>query len=264
MFKLNRKNDFEYYTIPLFEETGLVRHGFTTKSGGVSAGCYSSMNLRFNSEDSLENVHRNFRIATEMLGMEYDRLVLTHQVHEDVVHTVEESDIGNGILFENKFSSADGLITDKRNVPIVAFFADCVPILFLDRRLKIIAAVHSGWKGTVKRIGQKAVRKMKNTYGSRAEDILVGIGPSIGECHFEVGDEVAEKFIEEFGEDSAIKYDEKYHVNMQRAIRIQLEEEGVRNIDDCGICTYCNSDRLFSHRKTNGKRGVMGAFIELA
>ena len=104
---------------------------------------------------------------------------------------------------------------------------------------------------------------MKDEYGSKAEDILIGIGPSIQECHFEVGDDVAEIFISEFGKECAVKYGDRYHVNMQKAIRMQLCEEGIVNIDDCGICTYCNSDKLFSHRKTNGRRGNMGAFIEL-
>lgn len=106
---------------------------------------------------------------------------------------------------------------------------------------------------------------MKRDYGSRAEDILTAIGPSIQECHFEVGDEVAEIFIKEFGEDTAVKYGEKYHVNMQKTIEKQFIESGIlkENIDNCGICTYCNSDLLFSHRKTNGKRGNLGAFIEL-
>lgn len=106
---------------------------------------------------------------------------------------------------------------------------------------------------------------MKSDYGSRAEDILTAIGPSIQEDHFEVGDEVAEIFIREFGEDTVKKYGSKHHVNMQAAIKKQFLEEGIpeSNIDDCGICTYCNADMLFSHRKTNGKRGNLGAFLQL-
>lgn len=263
MFRLNKKGDFEYYTISSFEETGLVRHGFTTRRGGVSTGCYESMNLRFNCDDSRENVLENFRLAAEGLGMEPERLVLSKQVHEDVIHTVTDDDIGNGVARENAFTSVDALITDKKNIPIVTLFADCVPLFFLDKRLGVIALAHSGWKGTVKRIGQKTVRRMKEDYGSKAEDIIAAIGPSIQECHFEVGNDVAEIFINEFGAGTAVKYGERYHVNMQRAIRLQLEEEGVANIDDCGICTYCSSGLLFSHRKTSGRRGNMGAFMEL-
>lgn len=265
MFKLNRKNGVSYYTIPSFEATGLVHHGFSTREGGVSEGCYSSMNFRFNCDDLRENVQTNFKIMANTLGMKYERLVLSKQTHGDVIHNVTEEDCGNGILTENKFDSVDALITDKKGIPMVTLFADCVPLFFLDKKQGVAALAHSGWKGTVKRIGQKTVEKMKKEYGSRPEDILSAIGPSIQECHFEVGDEVAEIFLKEFGMETAVKYDEKYHVNMQKAIERQLLESGIpqENIDNCGICTYCNSDLLFSHRKTNGQRGNLGAFIEL-
>ncbi len=265
MFKLNRKNGVSFYTITSFEETGLVKHGFSTREGGISEGCYSSMNLRFHCDDKRENVLENYRIISNALGMDYRKLVLSKQVHEDVIHTVSEEDIGNGIIYENKFESVDALITDKKGIPLVTLFADCVPLYFLDRRLGVAALAHSGWKGTVKRIGQKTVQKMKSDYNSRAEDILAAIGPSIQECHFEVGDDVAEIFIKEFGSETAVSYGDKYHVNMQKAIVKQLLECGIppENIDNSGICTYCNSDLLFSHRKTNGKRGNLGAFIEL-
>ncbi|MCI5605756.1 MAG: peptidoglycan editing factor PgeF [Clostridia bacterium] len=265
MFRLNKKGNIKYYTISSFEKTGIIKHGFSTREGGVSKDCYSSMNLRFNCEDSRENVLENYRLISEALGMDVNRLVLSKQVHEDVIHTADESDCGNGITRENSFTSVDALITDKKNVPIVTLFADCVPLFFLDKKQGVIALAHSGWKGTVKRIGQKTVEKMKRDYGSNPADILTAIGPSIQEDHFEVGDEVAEIFINEFGSDTAVKYGKKYHVNMQKAIIKQFEEAGIprENIDNSGICTYCNSDLLFSHRRTNGRRGNLGAFMQL-
>lgn len=265
MFKLNRKNGVSYYTITSFEETGLVKHGFSTRYGGVSSDCYSSMNLRFSCEDKRENVLKNYEIIASTLGMDYEKLVLSKQVHEDIIHDVTDADMGNGIITENKFKSADALITDKKGIPMVTLYADCVPLFFLDKKRGVIAMAHSGWKGTVKRIGQKTIEKMKRDYGSRVEDILTAIGPCIQECHFEVGDDVAEIFIHEFGSDTAVKYDDRYHVNMPKAIEKQFLKSGIspQNIDNSGICTYCNSDLLFSHRKTNGRRGNLGAFIEL-
>ncbi len=265
MFKLNHKGSIAYYTISSFEETGLVNHCISTREGGVSEGCYSSMNLRFNCDDTGENVLENFRRIADAAGMDSRRLVLSKQVHEDVIHTVEDSDIGNGIVFENKFESADGLITDKPGVGLVTLYADCVPLMFLDKRNAVIATSHSGWKGTVRRIGEKTVKKMISDYGSRPEDILCAIGPSIQVGHFEVGDDVAQIFIDEFGADTAVRYGDRYHVDMQSAIIKQITETGVpkANIDNCGICTYCRSELLFSHRKTNGRRGNFGAFIEL-
>lgn len=265
MFKLNQKGDIFYYTISSFEETGLVKHGFSTRKGGVSGGCYSSMNLRFHCDDKHENVLKNYELMSGALGIDYRRLVLSKQVHEDNVHTVTEIDCGNGITKPNVFKSADALITDKSGIPLVTVYADCVPLFFLDKKQRVIALAHSGWRGTVKRIGQKTIQKLKADYGSEPEDILTAIGPSIQEDHFEVGDDVAQIFAEEFGEDTAVMYGGRYHVNMQSAIKKQFIEEGIpeENIDDCGICTCCCSELLFSHRKTNGKRGNLGAFLEL-
>lgn len=265
MFKLNSKNGVEYYTVSSFEESGLVKHCFTTRKGGVSKGCYASMNLRSHSEDSWENVLKNFGIICDTIGIDRSRLVLSKQVHEDIVHTVSEADLGNGILYENKFESADALITDKPNIPIAVFAADCVPLFFLDTKKRVIALAHSGWRGTVKRIGQKTVEKMIKDYNSKPEDILTAIGPSIREECFEVGDDVAEIFMNEFGAETVKKYGDRYHVNMQAAIKMQFREAGIpdKNIDDSGICTACRSELLFSHRKTKGRRGNLGAFLQL-
>ena len=265
MWKLNNRRGGKYYTISSFEETGIVRHGFSTREGGVSEGCYASMNLRFHCDDTRENVLKNYEIIANTLGMDVERLVLSKQVHEDIIHTATEADLGNGITRENRFTSVDALITDKPNIPLVTLYADCTPVFFLDRVKKVIALAHSGWRGTVKRISAKVIRKMTTDYGSDPKDILTAIGPSIQLDSFEVGDEVAEIFIKEFGAETAVKYGEKYHVNMQKAIKLQLIEAGVAadNIDDCGIDTYTHSDFLFSHRKTNGRRGNMGAFLEL-
>lgn len=265
MFELKNRGEVFYYTISSFEKTGLVKHGFSTRRGGVSNGCYGSMNLRFNCEDSRENVIENHRIMSEAIGSSCEKIVASKQVHEDNVCYVTEADCGNGITKPNRFQSADALITDRQGVLLVTYFADCVPLFFIDRKKGIIALAHSGWRGTVKRIGQKTIRKMKDDFGSEPCDILAAIGPSIREDCFEVGDDVAKIFIDEFGEKSVVKYGERYHVDMQAAIRMQFAQEGIpeENIDDCGICTCCNSELLFSHRKTNGKRGNMGAFLEL-
>lgn len=265
MWRLNNKDGVKYYTISSFEETGILRHGFSTRTGGVSGGCYASMNLRFHCDDTRENVLKNYEIMASTLGMDFKHLVLSHQAHEDIIHTATEEDWGNGVIRENKFKSVDALITDKPNVPLVTLYADCVPVFFADKVKGVIALAHSGWRGTVLRISAKVVRKIIDDYGSKAEDIITAIGPSIQVDNFEVGDEVAEAFIREFGEETAVKYGAKYHVNMQRAIYLTLIQAGIRpeHIDDCGIDTYSNSDFLFSHRATNGRRGNMGAFLEL-
>ncbi len=263
MFRLEEKNGIKYYIPTTLADTGFVKVGFSTRTGGVSSGCYASMNLRWNCDDSPENVFENYRRITGVLGIDYRDTVLSKQVHEDIVMRVGEKDKGNGIIRENAYESADALITDEKGVALATSFADCTPVFFLDPVNKVISLAHSGWRGTVKRISVRVVEKMKAEYGSKPENIIAAIGPSIQSDHFEVGDEVAEIFINEFGSDTVSMYDGKYHVSMQLAIKKQLNEAGVVNIDDCGICTYCNSDLLFSHRKTNGKRGNMCAFMQL-
>ena len=262
---LEKHGDLEYYTIKSFKNTGLVRHCFTTKRGGVSSGYYESMNLRIHSDDSRENILRNFEIISNGIGIDVANIVCSNQIHEDHIQSVTKSDCGNGLFFDNRFDSADGLMTDEPGVALATFFADCVPIYLMDPKKKVIALVHSGWKGTVLRIGQKAIEKMKKDYLCNSDDIIAAIGPSIGVCHFEVGDEVAEKFVGEFGSQVVGYVGEKPHVNLQKAVAMQLAESGILRdrLTDAGICTYCHSDLLFSHRKTMGRRGNLAAIMEL-
>ena len=180
MFKLNRKNGVSYYTITSFEETGLVKHGFSTREGGVSNGCYSSMNFRFHCDDTRKNVLKNFEIMADTLGMDYNKLVLSKQVHEDVIHTVTEDDFGNGIVHENKFDSVDALITDKKGIPMVTLFADCVPLFFLDKKLGVAALAHSERYGKANRSennrkNEKRLRKPCGRYFNRYRSVNTGM-----------------------------------------------------------------------------------------
>lgn len=265
MFRLQKQGDIWYYTIDAFEKTGLVRHGFSTRRGGVSTAEFTSMNLRFHSTDNPENVRENFRRICGAIGIDSEKLVFSNQVHEDKIYIAGKADCGNGIVRPNPLESADGLMTAEPGVPLVTFYADCVPLFFLDPVKHVIALSHSGWKGTVGRIGAKTVLKMQETYNSRPEDILAAIGPSIGVCHFEVGTEVADIFRREFGAQVIDETGEKPHVNLQKAVKLQLLETGVqeKHITDAEICTYCQHDLLFSHRQTGGKRGNLAAFLEL-
>lgn len=263
MFVLNEKENLKYLTVSSFSSAGGVRHCFSTRYGGVSRGMYESMNLRFNCDDKRENVIKNFEILCGAVGTDCKNLILTKQVHEDNIEIVDKKDRGNGIFSENKFQSADGLICGEKNVPLAVFGADCLPVMFYDKKKKVIGVAHSGWRGTLKRITAKTVMKMRENFGSLPEDILAAIGPSIRVCHYEVSDELAESFEKEFGKETLLKFGEKYHIDMQKAVCMSLKEVGVKNITDCGRCTYCESDMYFSHRKTKGNRGVMAGIIEL-
>jgi len=260
MFRLQKNGDIWYYTIDAFEKTGLVRHCFSTRRGGVSSNEFESMNLRFHCADPAENVQENFRRICGAVGIDSEKLVFSSQVHEDKIYIAKSGDCGNGIISPNPLESADGLMTAERGVPLVTFYADCVPLYFLDPVKKVIALSHSGWKGTVKRIGAKTVAKMTEAYGSNPADILAAV-----ECHFEVGQAVADIFREEFGEEVIRDYDARPHVSLQKAVKKQLLAAGVpeKNITVADICTYCHHDLLFSHRQTGGKRGSLAALMEL-
>lgn len=262
MFRLIKHNGVEYYTVDDF--SGTVKHCFTTRLGGVSRNEFSSMNLRFNCGDARENVMKNFEIICNEIGVKSTDLVLSKQVHEAEVVSVDSCDKGNGILYENRFDSADALICAERGVPIAVFFADCVPIMMLDKTEGVIAAVHSGWKGTVKNIAGKTVDAFLSRCNCKKENILAAIGPSVGVCCFEVGSEVGEIFYDKFG-DSVLEKREKWHVNLQKAVFEELIAAGLKpkNITNAGICTACNCERLFSHRASHGKRGNMAAIMQL-
>lgn len=264
MFRLVKNKNLWYYIIDEFEETGLCKHCFTTRKGGVSQNEYESLNLRMNCDDKKENILKNYEIICAELGIDYKNLVFSNQVHESNIIDVKKANMRNGITRENEFTSADGLICSEPGIPLITFYADCVPIYFLDTKNKVIALSHSGWKGTVKNIAQKTVNKMVNDYNSKRENILCAIGPSICEEHFEVGDVVFEEFYP-LKESVFKKYGEKYHINLQKTVFNQLKNSGIpeKNIILSNICTYCNSDLLFSHRKTNGKRGNLAAIMEL-
>lgn len=265
MFSLVKNGELCYYKIDAFEKTGLVTHCFTTKLGGVSEGGYESLNLRISSPDLHENVLRNYDIICNELGISKNDLVLSKQVHETNIIDVTAEDKGNGIVFENKYTSADALVTSEKNVPLVTFYADCVPVYLLDTKKGVIALVHSGWKGTIGRIAEKTVRHMCRNYGSDAGDIIAAIGPSIRVCHYEVSDELAGKFINEFGTDVVTMYATKPHLDLQKCVYKQLVNAGINkeSITDSGICTYCNREIFYSHRHLGDVRGTMAAIAML-
>ncbi|MEE0944803.1 MAG: peptidoglycan editing factor PgeF [Clostridia bacterium] len=261
MFRLVKNGNLCYYKIDSFENTGLVKHCFTTKHGGVSSGCYESLNLRMNCDDNKDNIYANYCIICNELGIDVNSLVLSKQVHKTDVIDVTSADKGNGIVFENKYQSADALVTNEKNVPLVTFFADCVPVFLLDTKKQVLALIHSGWRGTANGIAALTAEHMMKHYGSSAEDIIAAIGPSIRKCHFEVGEEVAVEFDERFID----RAKEKPYVDLQGCITEQLINVGVKreNITDSGICTCCRSDEFYSHRTKGGKRGTMAAIAML-
>ena len=259
-----------YLKFPALSDTGIIRHGFSTKLGGVSQGVCASMNLSFERGDDPEAVRENYRRIASSIGFSVENLVFSKQTHTANIRIVTEEDRGAGYSRPIPYTDVDGLITNIPNLVLTTFYADCVPLFFTDPVKRVIALVHSGWRGTVGKIGAGAVRMMREHFGSDPSDILAAIGPSIGQECYEVSKDVVDAFREEFTEAqmSALavqKENGKYLLDLWKANQIIIREAGILSghLFTAGICTCCQKEWLFSHRATNGKRGNLAAFLEL-
>ena len=261
------KQDVPVIRFDSLEKTGLVKHGFSTKKGGVSEGIYSTMNLGLKRGDDIGRVKTNFQIMARTLGVPYEKMVLSDQTHTVNVRKITGLDAGKGLIREKDYTDVDGIMTNEPGIVLVTFYADCVPLFFLDPVKKVIALSHTGWRGTVNKMGLVTVNKMHQEYQSNPEDIIACIGPSICQKCYEVSEEVAEEFEKNFGTTEMFykKDNGKYQLDLWKANEIVLKEAGIQenNIENRRICTCCNSEYLFSHRKTNGKRGNLAAFMML-
>jgi len=263
------QNNVPYISFKKLDQTGLVINGFSTRCGGVSEGYLGTMNLGFARGDDDEKVFENYKLICESMAIDYTKLVTTNQTHTTNVRVVTKEDAGKGIVTPRDYSDIDGLVTNERNLPLITYYADCVPIYFLDTVNKVIGLVHSGWKGTVGRIGKVTVERMVKEFDSNPKNIMACIGPSIcGNC-YEIGGDVAIEFEKEFRNNIdkiLVKKDNgKYMLNLWETNRIILLETGIpeRNISVTDLCTCCNPDFLFSHRASKGNRGSLAAFLML-
>lgn len=264
-FKRNEVDGVVFYTIPSFEEEG-IKHLFTTRIGGVSKGHYASLNLSFKRYDRKEEIYQNFHRICDVAGFNYYDLVFSDQVHSDRILKVGVQDKGKGLSRKSDIVNADGLMTQDKGVPIVTFYADCVPLFFYDRVNKVIALSHSGWKGTALRIAQKTLEAMGKEYGTRPRDCIVAIGPSIGACCYEVGDDVIRYFVDIKTPEPVFKLkgNGKWMLDLPKINYHLFIEAGIpdENITMSGICTSC-SEEFYSYRRDKGITGSMAAFMQL-
>lgn len=264
----NRSGKVEYLTFPLLEETGIVRHLFSTRMGGVSEGIFSSMNLSYTRGDDKEAVDENYRRIAQTLGCEVTDIVCSDQTHTTNIRVVKAEDKGKGILFPKDYTDIDGMITNVEGIVLATFYADCVPLFLVDKKHRAIGLSHSGWKGTAGRMGEHTLLAMREAYGTNPEDVEIGIGPSICKDCYEVGEDVAEAFAAGFPDKVRkdilfAKGGGKYHLDLWKANEYIFRMAGVpkEQISVTDICTCCNPNYLFSHRASQGKRGNLGAFL---
>ncbi|MHB1452471.1 MAG: peptidoglycan editing factor PgeF [Saccharofermentanales bacterium] len=289
MISHDQPNGVRYLTFETIDRLPDIRHAFSTRKGGVSSAIFESMNLGFNRGDDNDNVKQNFRIFCEATGIDSHSLVFGAQTHSTNVRRVFASDRGSGIDRAVPWNDIDGLATNEPGVFLTTFYADCVPLYFVDTIRHAIALSHAGWRGTVSNIADATIQRMAAEFGSIPSDIHAAIGPSIGICCFEVGEEVADVFMklpgsfsegcirlsadecgksaaESGGQYEAAIQDEapaRFFIDLQEINRRMMVTSGIlpQNIEVAGICTSCNSQWLFSHRASGGKRGSLCAMI---
>lgn len=267
---IQQHNDVQYIQFPHLENSGLVHHGFSTKHGGVSTSHYSSMNLSFTRGDNPVSVKENFLRFSEAIGVGGDSLVFSDQIHETEIRRVGRVDRGKGIHRTSDIGGVDGLMTDEPGVTLTTFYADCVPLFFLDPINKAIGLSHAGWRGTVKGIGPITVKAMAEAFGTNPSDLLVGIAPSIGPCCYEVTGDVILEFEKRTNHvilDKIVQRVDETHymLDLWGANKMLLLEAGVKeeNIVVTDLCTKCNHKAFYSHRVMGIDRGSLAAMIAL-
>ena len=252
----------------LLAHTG-VKNCFTTREGGCSTGMFRSLNLSFTRGDNPQAVTENYRRVAEAMGGTLSDIVCSDQTHTTNVRRVDRSCGGYGVTKERPYTDADGLVTDEPGLILATFYADCVPLYFVDPIHHAIGLSHSGWRGTVGRMGQHTIEVMRREFHSDPGEILAAVGPSICQDCYEVSEDVASAFAKEFsGHECEILIEKgggKYQLDLWKSNEIVLRDAGIlpEHLAVTNLCTCCNPNLLFSHRASHGKRGNLGAFLKL-
>lgn len=270
VMKLINPDTVPYLSYNSLSEIKFIKHGFSTRLGGVSEGVFSSMNLAFNRGDNPDNVVENYRRICSSIGVDFESLTASSQDHHTFVRRVGKSERGIGITRPKDMQSVDALVTNEKNVTLVTYYADCTPLFFVDPVKKAIALAHAGWRGTVGRIGEKVVRKMNEEFSTDPGDLICCIGPAISKCCYEVDKGCADEFyaLRDLDTSKFIfpKENNKYMLDLLETNRQILLKAGVRdeNITVSDLCTRCNNELLWSHRVLGVDRGALCAFLSIA
>ncbi|MFI3237148.1 MAG: peptidoglycan editing factor PgeF [Lachnospiraceae bacterium] len=274
--ELEQLGDVPVFVYPKFKEIKGINHCFTTRHGGVSEGIYSSMSFKEDGDDTYEHVRENYRIISAALGVDVNKMVRSQINHGIAVHVVGEEDFGSGTTEKSRIINYDGLVTNKKGVTLVATFADCVPLYFIDEKHNAIGLAHSGWKGTAHKIALEMIDAMHREYQTERKDLLVAIGPCICADCYEVSDDLYDIFKKDFlGKIETAtkisfehimskgKVEGKYQLDLRKANLQTLLSAGLtlEQIEVSDICSCCNPELIFSHRFTKGKRGVSAAML---
>ncbi len=255
-----------YYQSRLFAEKG-IKHAFFTRKGGVSVREFGSLNFAVGNgeiRDSESNVFENHRIAADVFGLDASDICRSVQTHTSTIELVTALDKGRGLTKEPFDHGVDGLVTCEKDLLLSIRTADCVPVLLCDAEIGVCAAVHAGWRGTVGGITKNAIDIMERQ-GARRERIVAAIGPCIDKCCYEVGKELFDEFTAVSPGYSAFftPVGAKYMLDLNLANETILRDAGIPagNIAVMRLCTKCNGEHFFSHRRQGAIRGTLSAMI---
>jgi YfiH family protein len=253
-------NQIRYYYFANLQN-GEIDQAVFSRRGGVSPEPWDSLNMGATVGDDIERVKENRTRAFSVFAKDPCSMFDVWQVHSNQVICTNDPR-----PYEVTPQKADAIITNKNHVTLFMRFADCVPIFLFDKRKKVIGLVHAGWLGTVNRVVENAVQRMKNEYNSSPKDIYAGIGPSIGPDHYEIGQDVinaVDKNLSPIAQQILKTKNDVVHMDLWAANQLLLERNGVTQIEISEICTACHLEDWFSHRGEHGKTGRFGALISL-
>lgn len=260
VFKVSNNIEFGYF--PFLEKYGVV-HGFTCRSGGVSDLVQDGLNMALHVGDGKEKVLTNREKVAAAFHYDPSKVTTCAQVHGNKVVEVTESLVGKGAFdYGDTIKETDGLITTLPKVPLMLFFADCVPVMLVDTKGQGFALVHAGWRGAVSNIAAKAVEMLEEKYGAKPENIIAAIGPSIGPCCYEVDKTVWNQALDYHSCFTPVS-PEHWLLNLWQVNRLQLERMGIpsENILCAEYCTKDHMDKYFSYRGEHGRTGRLAALI---
>ena len=258
----NHVDRLSYFTFDIFDSFPIQQAVFTRR-GGVSSNPWDYLNVGSTVGDNQANVNENRRRSFEAAGRDSESMFDSWLEHGTQV-LIADKPAPPSIDSPRK---GDIIITDSPDVTLFMRYADCVPIMLFDRKIKAIALVHAGWVGTIRRAAAVAVDALSAHYGSSPADLIAAIGPSIASHHYEVSQDVADQVQEEFGDESAdflLQQNGSIHFDLWAANQAILKNAGVGQIDNPKICTACHLDDWFSHRAEKGRTGRFGALIGLS
>lgn len=268
-FVLINDNELWYGVFPKLQAMG-VRHAVSSRLGGRSAIFRAhDLNMSFNVGDDQELVMHNREKLAQALGLDIKQAVVTRQTHTNHVQCVDLSYAGRGHdSFQTGLANTDGLITKEENLPLLLFFADCVPIILFDAAKRVLSVVHAGWRGTVSRIPTVAIEKMRAEYSTNPADCYAFIGPSIGPCCYEVDQLVAAAVTDQFDFHAQVLTATgpgKWHLDLWQTNKLALQQAGLaaENIIVSGVCTIEHNELFFSHRKEQGRTGRISVMASL-